>query len=395
MKKPLLNLLFLLFTFLTTAQNTSISFENFSFEEIKLKAKKENKLIFLDAYTSWCGPCKWLSKNIFTNDTVATYFNKNYVNAKIDMEKGEGPELAKKYSVFCYPNLLFIDGDGKVVHRTAGAPRSAKEMIALSQNTLVDSENIQFFTSKYNENQNNPEFLKKYLNYLSSTCLPTDEIANTYFTSQTPSLLSSPENWSLIQSHVKSINSFAFKYLISNLNAFQSLYGTDIVSEKIIRTYSATTKKLLNSKSFNEDTFTKYLNSIKLSSNLLKDQIIFYTEIEHSLKKNELTQFGTHFIQGAEKHLLKQDYNSYSWMIFEKVSDQKTILKASELMKKICLGNDKISYAELDTYASLLFKLAKKQEALEIAEKALEIGRINGENIDETTELIKKIKGLK
>ena len=85
MKKSLLNLLFLLFTFSTTAQNTSISFENFSFEEIKLKAKKENKLIFLDAYTSWCGPCKWLSKNIFTNDTVATYFNKNYINAKIKL----------------------------------------------------------------------------------------------------------------------------------------------------------------------------------------------------------------------------------------------------------------------------------------------------------------------
>jgi uncharacterized protein YyaL (SSP411 family) len=62
---------------------------------LSFKAKKENKLIFVDAYASWCGPCKLMVKNIFPLKTVGDYYNSHFINAKIDMEKGEGIELAK------------------------------------------------------------------------------------------------------------------------------------------------------------------------------------------------------------------------------------------------------------------------------------------------------------
>ncbi|MCF8411653.1 MAG: thioredoxin family protein, partial [Crocinitomicaceae bacterium] len=53
---------------------TEINFEkNTTIQALKAKAKKEKKLIFIDAYTTWCGPCKWISANIFTNKEVADY----------------------------------------------------------------------------------------------------------------------------------------------------------------------------------------------------------------------------------------------------------------------------------------------------------------------------------
>ncbi|GAH00631.1 unnamed protein product, partial [marine sediment metagenome] len=67
-----------------------INFNVHSFEEAIKTAKAENKLIFVDAYTTWCGPCKWMSKNVFTEGKVGDYFNESFVNVKIDMEKGEG-----------------------------------------------------------------------------------------------------------------------------------------------------------------------------------------------------------------------------------------------------------------------------------------------------------------
>lgn len=58
------------------AQNRSISFEQTKeWKKIVKKAKKEKKLIFVDCYTSWCGPCKMLAKDVFTRDTVADFFN--------------------------------------------------------------------------------------------------------------------------------------------------------------------------------------------------------------------------------------------------------------------------------------------------------------------------------
>ena len=84
-----------------------IKFGKQSFAQTLEQAKKENKLIFLDAFASWCGPCKLLDKNVFPKKEVGDYFNANFLNLHIDMEKGEGIEIAKKYSIFFFL-LIFL-----------------------------------------------------------------------------------------------------------------------------------------------------------------------------------------------------------------------------------------------------------------------------------------------
>lgn len=83
-------------------------------------AKKQNKLIFLDAYTSWCGPCKLLKRNTFPNKDAGEFFNSNFINVAIDMEKGDGPALARRYGVTAYPTLIITDADGNIVTYTQG-----------------------------------------------------------------------------------------------------------------------------------------------------------------------------------------------------------------------------------------------------------------------------------
>ncbi len=102
------------------AQNDGISFFTGSFEEAKKAASAQNKIIFMDAFTVWCGPCKVLSNTTFKDKSVGEFFNKNFINIKVDMEKGEGPQLAMKYGVRAYPTLLFIDKNGKQVHSVLG-----------------------------------------------------------------------------------------------------------------------------------------------------------------------------------------------------------------------------------------------------------------------------------
>ncbi|MEO6283298.1 MAG: thioredoxin fold domain-containing protein [Dyadobacter sp.] len=97
-----------------------IQFTEASWAAILKKAKKENKIIFFDAYTTWCGPCKLLQKNVFTRADVAKVFNAKFINVKFDMESGEGPALAEKYPLEGYPTLFFIDGNGKIVQTLLG-----------------------------------------------------------------------------------------------------------------------------------------------------------------------------------------------------------------------------------------------------------------------------------
>lgn len=107
------------FTSKNKAEKGIVFYEG-NFEAALAKAKAENKIIFLDAYASWCGPCKKMAANVFTDEKVGEYFNANFINLKIDMEKGEGPSIASKYPVQYYPTLFFIDSNGKLLKKVIG-----------------------------------------------------------------------------------------------------------------------------------------------------------------------------------------------------------------------------------------------------------------------------------
>lgn len=101
--------------------SAQITFFEGTWADVKAKAKKENKMIFVDAYTVWCGPCKWMSANTFKDKNVGEFYNTNFVNYKFDMEKGEGPTFANEFSINAYPTLLYFHADGTVAHRTEGS----------------------------------------------------------------------------------------------------------------------------------------------------------------------------------------------------------------------------------------------------------------------------------
>jgi len=83
-------------------------------------AKDEKKLVFLDIYATWCGPCKMLKQYTFTDSAVGDFFNKNFINVSVDGEKGVGPQLAQQYAIKGYPSLIVADETGKAVLYTAG-----------------------------------------------------------------------------------------------------------------------------------------------------------------------------------------------------------------------------------------------------------------------------------
>lgn len=98
-----------------------IHFTGASFEKAKEEAKKQNKLLFIDCYTTWCGPCKMLAKKVFPLPEVGAVFNQHFISLKIDMEKGEGTTLAKQWKIDAYPTMLILDAEGNELKRIVGA----------------------------------------------------------------------------------------------------------------------------------------------------------------------------------------------------------------------------------------------------------------------------------
>ena len=93
--------------------SNGIHFFEGSWDEALAFAKNENKSIFLDVYASWCGPCKLLKKNTFPDIEAGKYFNENYINVKIDGEKGVGIKVARELKVKGYPSLYVLNSAGE------------------------------------------------------------------------------------------------------------------------------------------------------------------------------------------------------------------------------------------------------------------------------------------
>ena len=99
-KKSIVSVLFLLITQLFFGQG--IDFKNIPFEDALALAKTNDKLIFIDFHTEWCGPCKKLAKGPFKEQKNGEFYNKNFINLKLDAEK-EGKDAAQRYQVNAFP----------------------------------------------------------------------------------------------------------------------------------------------------------------------------------------------------------------------------------------------------------------------------------------------------
>ena len=115
-----------------------IQFIEEDWQKALLEAKKQNKLIFLDAYATWCGPCRLLKKKTFPDGKAGAFFNKHFINVAVDVEKGAGPGIARKYGISGLPTLMIIDAAGKPVTYTVGFINPA-QLIEFGEHGLAKS----------------------------------------------------------------------------------------------------------------------------------------------------------------------------------------------------------------------------------------------------------------
>jgi len=163
--------------------NDGIQFTNGTWKEILSKAKVENNLVFIDVYTCWCGPCKMMAAETFPQKKVGDVFNANFINYKIDAEKGEGIAIAQKFEVRAFPTYLFVNGDGELVYRVVGymkaEPFLEEANIAIREKN--DPKPFVQWEKEYQNGKRDKSFLLAYMKKRALLKLPSAEIAEEVF----------------------------------------------------------------------------------------------------------------------------------------------------------------------------------------------------------------------
>jgi thiol-disulfide isomerase/thioredoxin len=367
-----------------TTEGEALTFIHENFGEAMQKARAENKLVFIDAYTTWCGPCKMMDKETFSDDDVAAFFNEKFVNLKLDMEKGDGQTIQLRYKIAAFPTLLFLNVDGEVIHKALGF-QDAEQFLAIGKIALSSDQTFAAWATRYNKGEREPKFLKEYAEKLSEAY---DErrfaVAEEYLATQTD-LFSLP-NLDFSMRFTEGVESPRFPFLVTNQKAFEKKFTKDEISLKI---QELVTDFLIDEK--NLPTLGRADSLIRFVYPEKADRMSKNYHLSYYRLKGDRDNYAVSAVQYFKKYDDNADeLSETATTFFEQIDDKNLLGKAVKWAKRAT--KKQITVTNKMLVAQLLNKLGKTSKARKAAEEAVEIGKKLGQNYDEATTFLKEIK---
>jgi len=383
----------LLFISLFTFAQDGIQFQDIPFKDLVAKAKKEKKLVFIDAYASWCGPCKMMEKNVFVKKSVGDFFNKNFVNARIDMEKGEGREIAVKFGVRSYPTYLFLNGEGELVSQNYGYMEDSMFLL-MAQDISSPNNTKGSLKERFAKGEKDPEFLINIIKLNSTSDFEfAKKASERYFENKIKTEALTKDEIGYLLYFLKSTEDPNYKTFVSRKSeiinflpekAYSDFDHQLILSKVVAQSIDDKNKKI------NEDYFMKTAEplvgkeeaQIKLNQTKLAyyEQTANFTEYEKTAldyyKKTDSFE---------PNELLKA-----AWIFSEHIKNNSSLKKAAEWAEQSVMRGE----TSENTYilAKLYFLTGNKENAKNFAEMSRNIAVQNNKDASLSEELLKQIK---
>ncbi len=385
-------ILFLLFIvpFIGFSQDKGVTFEHgLNWQEVKSKAKSEDKFIFVDCFTTWCQPCKYMTSEIFPQAAVGEFFNANFVNLKVQMDQTdedsaetkswyqEAARFASDYEVVAYPTFLIFNPQGELVHRIVGGGE-AEDFIAQAKKGLNPKTQYVTVVNKYHSNPNDTAVVKDVLNAALNAYDRSlvSETANRYVELIGEEGILTSENIQILLHGATSSNTLSFDVIKNNRNKVDSLLvkkdrnANDILASVLV-------SELVNPRVRNGDEnidfnalegeIEKEHPYVEMSSMMARAKLPYYFRKKNWPAYKDAVE---EFMNSRQGNLSSGELNSYAWTIFENCDDLPCLQAALAWSKKSLAQMEDPMY--VDTYANLLYKSGDKDNAIIWQQKAVD-----------------------
>ncbi|AEW01018.1 hypothetical protein A4D02_13760 [Niastella koreensis] len=383
--------------------------DNLNWQQVKKKAQKENKYIFVDCFTTWCGPCKKMDKEVYVNDSVGLLLNTKFISVKVQMDSAKGDneftrswyktarEMSSSYHVAEYPTFLFFSPDGEVVYKDLGYKIPATFM-QIARDALNPSKQYYALVRSYKKGkrdyENLPSLIKmsKQLgdsgNYL---LLLTDYYA--YLQSLGKDKLYTKENIEFIASTISKSSQLPFNMFYPNGTAVDYVMKKEGYAKNVVD--HVITKEKVNpflraAEGKPEPDWSTLYNIIDnnykgdyADRNVMEAKMRWYQFYGNALKyttilNDKMEKYGSDTTNMGEDFKL----NTKAFLIWQKIKDATELKRIISWMAGVVKRSEKASgdYVKyrpyyIDTYANLLYKVGETAEALKWQELAVTQGR--------------------
>ncbi len=364
--------------------------DNEPWSKVLQRAKEQNRLIFMDCYTVWCGPCKGLAQDVFPQKQVGDFFNAHFVNVKYDMEKGDGKMLREKYKEYIigFPTLLLLDGDGNVVHQMAGYQK-AENLIA-GMKAGMEGKSLPALQKKYEAGARDFETIRDYVAALNGAFkrenIPT--IISEFIATTPMEKLKDKEIWNLVGKYITNPYSEAYQYVFKEIEKYQ--YRMDVNSYDLERQLEygigRALKEIIIVTTSTTDTDTLKMMAEKadiLRGMLIQNTVKRFPMLLCKLRINDCRLAGDvegmyswiMFADGLNLLNYENDFRGDTYMyITERTKDKKVLNSILDVIgkqqeKEDQVKSDLVKQNYYDLIATLYTRLGQKDKAVDARKK--------------------------
>jgi thioredoxin-related protein len=361
-------------------QTEGIKFNNnLSWTSLLKKAKEENKLVFMDCYTTWCGPCKMMSQKIFPRTEIGNYFNDRFISIQIQMDStgGDNDDIRNWYQdakrimheqkIDGFPTYLFFTSEGKLIHRGQGYIETPQDFIDIAKKAQIYPKLL----NEYQQGAHDTSFLKELT--LAALDISDTSISGPASKEYMKKLgdIYTKDNLFFIAISTKSSIDTGFKIFLNNSLKIDKIEGRGFS----IHVYGEIINK--------EEIKPALLNGIDWSDILLEvkrkypgkgEEVVRLYHFTLDMDTQNWVDYGKDVSAYMRKYSNKWTgdaafFNLIAFSTCEHCDDRKVLRSALRWAKySIGIKEDKNN---LDTFASLLYKVQQRDKAIIWEERAL------------------------
>jgi thioredoxin-related protein len=388
--------------------------QDISWQQVLTKAKAEHKHVFVDCYATWCSPCKEMDMHVYSDKELGEFFNNKFISIKLQMDSTkydskdimkhytDAHRIGERYKINGYPTYLFFNPDGRIIYKDLGS-KGLDEFLAMGTMVVDPFKDYYSLLEQFRTGKKDFEVMQSLarIGIKIGDSITAQQVANEYIHMINGENLLTKENIEFVGEFTRSSKDRGFLWFYDSAGRIDKVMEDDTYAEQFVQAiiYKEIVAPELN-KIKGSTAFIPKWDSLQAVisekySSFYADRVIIGARATWGFDHNDLHAYTNNLVLFQERFGSKSNHdfnaswvlNNYAWAIFLYSNEEDELKKALAWSSRAVMITPSPTW--MDTYANILYKLGRQEEALLWEQVAAKLSP-NDKGIQDTLSKMKK-----